>query len=180
MTLARQIIVARTGVWPGAAHEPLVDRGNLTGPPSREVAVRPLSEDAEWHNLPAAACDHAEGPFDAPIPRELLYFAPGMLPAEGRADGGARARGEVRVVAESGAGAARRFRLVNAPGAPELIEIFDVAGRHIATRRLLQVDASRDGFTWNPTSLGRPVAAGLYLVRVVGNGWSAETKLRLR
>jgi hypothetical protein len=67
----------------------------------------------------------------------------------------------------------------NAPGAPELIEIFDVTGRHIATRRLLQLDASRDGFTWNPTSLGRPVAAGLYLMRVVGNGWSAETKLRL-
>lgn len=71
------------------------------------------------------------------------------------------------------------FRFDAAPTAPETFELFDVQGRALATRRLPQVDVSRERWTWEPGVLAPRPAAGIYFARFRGPGWSAGTRVTL-
>lgn len=77
------------------------------------------------------------------------------------------------------AGRRIRFRFVDAPGAPETFDLFDIQGRALCTRRLPQDEVSREGWSWEPGVLAPRPAAGVYFARFRGSGWSAGTRVTI-
>jgi len=71
------------------------------------------------------------------------------------------------------------FRFDGASSAPETFDLFDVNGKPVLTRRILQLDASPTAWTWKFASAGRPLASGIYLARFRGADWNAGTKIRV-
>lgn len=84
----------------------------------------------------------------------------------------------VRTAAERRGGAIR-FRFTDAPSAPETFDLFDVQGRTVVTRRLLQLDATTTGWDWHPERDARPIPAGIYFARFRGHGWRSGARVML-
>ncbi len=60
------------------------------------------------------------------------------------------------------------------------VSVHDLAGRHVRTLHRGSLTAGDHRLQWNGAdALGGPVAAGVYLVRVRGEGWQSSTKVTL-
>lgn len=106
----------------------------------------------------------------------VIVFAPGATPALPSAPAGPRLALEAPAPNPSAGPCRIRF---TAPGGPAALRVVDVTGRTVAT--LVDGGTRTDGprtVTWNGLdSRGRPVASGVYLVRLEAVGGTITRKL---
>lgn len=93
----------------------------------------------------------------------------------GEAGGGGGVDLRVAAVAPRSAGTLE-FRFMGGEASPVAVELFDVAGRCVAARRILPTEMEGSSWTWRPGDRAGDLPSGVYFARFTGPGWNRTVR----